>query len=280
MSTKAICGSSTVTTSQREDTADGFFRLLLNVESNISPDEPLPAEVDYWAVEAPGRLRRNPADGKAVPERITFSAFLDRTGVAGLASGPGGLAVAQYAVINPWGFVGYQFGEALLIDLQYYRPAVETVTVEGQSMPLPSYYASALPESTWQHGRTRQVFYDEAANIVRVGTDVNTWQGTFTGRDGVSCLADLRTRAGQLAVLRNSLRHNAAIVEKRLPGLWSPERPGPPAAAVMAAAHLCGPWALLDHLERGTMPADETGTMLTTYLRQFAHTSLTPDDLR
>jgi hypothetical protein len=264
---------------QHED----FFGLLLEIESNIP--SAAPPMVDYWAVQRPGRLRRSFADGEPIPERITFQEFLVRTGVAELY-GSGSAAevqAARFAVMNPWGFVGYQFGEALLIDLHYYEPAGEEAVVDGRPERLPSYYTSALAPSTWRHGRTRLVFHDEDARVRRVGTDVNEWSGTFTGQDGICSLEDLRTKAGQLAVLRGSLRRNAEIVDGHLRShdedLWSP-RPGQPGpAAILAACHLCGPWAITAWLTDGEVRRDEAGTALTTYLDRFSQVPLSPQDI-
>jgi hypothetical protein len=262
---------------------EDFFELLLEIESNIPAAAP--PIVDYWSVERPGRLRRSFADGEPVPERITFREFLLRTGVAELygSGSTAELRAARCAVMNPWGFVGYQFGEALLIDLHYYEPAEEEAVVDGRPQRLPSYYASALAPSTWRHGRTRLAFHDLDARMHRVGTDVNEWSGTFTGKDGIHSLADLRAEAGQLAVLRDSLRRNAEIVQSQLQSrdgdLWSPApgRPGP--AAILAASHLCGPWAVRAWLTDGAVRRDEAGTALTTYLNRFSPVSLSPQDI-
>jgi hypothetical protein len=257
-----------------------FFGILLDLESNIdsaevdaaASDDGLP-DLDYWAVEAPGRLRRHPDSGDPIGERVSFSEFLARTGVAELRR-THGVKAAQYAIINPWGFVGYQFGEPLLIDLQYYRPAVETVTVEGAPRRLPSYYASSLPVSTWRAGQTSHVFDDEFSGLLRVGTDVNTWQGTFTGKDGITSLDDLRTEKGQQAVLRCSLQRNATILENHLSrdgrSMWSGDPQLPPPAALLAGCHLSGAYSDIDHLVTSASHHDETGTSLTSYLGRFA----------
>lgn len=268
---------------------DDFFGALLDLESNIDSarvgaaagDDDLP-DLDYWAVETPGRLRRHPDSGEPVGERITFSEFLVRTGVAELRR-THGLTAAQHAVINPWGFVGYQFGEPLLIDLQYYRPAVETVTIEGVAHRLPSYYAGSLPVSTWRAGRTSHLFEDEFSGLLRIGTDVNTWRGTFTGRDGITCLDDLRTARGQRAVLRRSLHRNATILENHLSrhghSMWSGDPGLPPPAALLAACHLSGPQSVIGHLATSTPYRDETGTSLTSYLERFAGFRLTREQI-
>lgn len=263
-----------------------FFRLLLDVESKIDSADldqfttgRDARSVDYWAVAEPGRLTRSWDDGAPVRERITGAEFLQRTGVADLFDAGGDIVAVQSAVINPWGFVGYQFGEALLIDLGYYRPAMETVN--GAS--LPSYYASQLPESTWRHGNRSQVFDDEFSRQTRVGTDVNTWRGTFTDKDGVGSFADLRTAGGQAAILRTSLRRSAAVIERQLArtgdSLWM-ERDGRTAAGLLAAAHLGGSWSVVEFLKSGAEHADEAGTSIAAYLKEFAGVPLTEEDLR
>jgi hypothetical protein len=267
-----------------------FFRLLLDVESKIDSshlDRFMASRhdrtVDYWSVERPGRLTRSWDEGAPVRERITSAEFLERTGVAGLFDDGGDITAVQSAVINPWGFVGYQFGEPLLIDLGYYRPVTETVAVEGVEAILPSYYASQLPDSTWRHGNRSQVFDDEFCRQRRVGTDVNTWRGTFTGKDGVHSFDDLRTSAGQTAVLRTSLRRSAAVIERLLArtgdSLWT-QRDGRTAASLLAAAHLGGSWSVVQYLKSGAEHADEAGTSIAAYLKEFAAVPLTEDELR
>src|ERR1700733_4985795 len=59
----------------------------------------------------------------------------------------------QYHSHNSLGFVGYQLGEALMIDLGYYQDS--------------SYYGN--------------------------GAATNTWDGTFTGKGGIHSLADLES---------------------------------------------------------------------------------------
>jgi hypothetical protein len=266
-----------------------FFRLLLDVEtkidsSDVTSDRTMTSgrTVDYWAVERPGRLTRTWDEGAPVRERVTGAEFLARAGVEKLISDDDITAV-QSAVINPWGFVGYQFGEPLLIDLGYYRPATETVAVDGTEVTLPSYYASQLPESTWRHGNRSQVFDDEFSRQVRVGTDVNTWRGTFTGKDGVHSLDDLRTYGCQTAILRTSLRRSVVVIDKQLArtgdSLWT-ERDGRTAAGLLAAAHLGGSWSVVEYLKSGAEHADEAGTSIAAYMKDFAAVPLTKDDLR
>ncbi|MGW5690908.1 hypothetical protein ACWEWX_08085 [Streptomyces asiaticus] len=267
-----------------------FSRRLLDLESRLDSrnlrwysdnlDEPV---LDYWRVERPGRLVRDPVTGAPVTERITIAEFLSRTGVAGLFAERDtvGITAVQAAVINPWGFVGFQFGEALLIDLQYYRPVRVAVVLDGEEVKVPSYYAPALPEGTWRGGTTSHVHRDEGIGGYRVGTDVNEWRGTFTGRDGIHSFADLRRFDNQLAVLRRALRHNAALLNRHFAksgrDLWSSTEPSP--ASLLGAAHLCGPYGVLAYLDNSSRPADEAGTSITAYLRAFSDIALAPGDL-
>jgi hypothetical protein len=269
-----------------------FARRLLDLESRIDSTnldwylDNLDNEVmDYWAVRRPGRLVRSAGTGSPVAERITVAEFLRRTGVADLFAdrATAGLDAVQSAVINPWGFVGFQFGETLLIDLQYYRPATATAQVDGQEVRVPSYYAPALPDSTWRDGTTSHVYLDEAIGRHRAGTDVNEWQGTFTGRDGVHSFADLRRPGCQQAILRRSLRHNADILNRHFAktgrDVWTAGEDQPSPASLLGAAHLCGPFGVLAYLESRHEHRDEAGTPITAYLDAFADIHLTPDDL-
>ena len=258
-----------------------FFQRLLDIESRIDSRDldwyvaNLDVEVmDYWAVWRPGRLVRSAETGSPVPAKCTIREFLTGTGVLDLflARDTIGLAAVQAAVVNPWGFVGFQFGEPLLIDLQYYRPA----RTDG----VPAFYAPALPDETWRDGRTSSRYQDESTGRWLLGTDVNRWAGTFTGRDGVHSFDDLRTYDCQLAILRRSLRHTVTILdqhfEKTGRDLWTS---GLAPAGLLAAAHLAGPFGVVGYLENGRSRSDEAGTPLTRYLAAFADVVLTPEDL-
>lgn len=265
-----------------------FFRHLLDRESNIDSanlawyEENLDRDVlDYWAVEEPGRLRRSWDTGEALRERVTVREFLSCTGVLGQFADRDriGIEAVQSAVINPWGFVGFQFGEALLIDLGYYEPETVATKANGAETRMPSYYAGPVAPETWRHGRTS--FVPPGEN--RVATDVNTWRGTFTGKDGVQSLADLRTLGSQVAILRSSLRHSLAILsEFAAPPVhdpWDGSWAGPSPAALLAASHLCGPYAVAAHLSTGAARSDEAGTSITAYLNEFADVELSYEDV-
>jgi hypothetical protein len=74
----------------------------------------------------------------------------------------------SYRSMNSLGFVGYQFGEALLIDLGYYDD---------------------------------DQFYGN-------GASTNTWDGTWTGKNGVNSLEEFMTKEAQESLFR---RRSASI---------------------------------------------------------------------
>ena len=45
-----------------------------------------------------------------------------------------------------------------------------------------------------------------------IGTSLNNWQGTFTGKNGVNSFADLRVPAKQELVIRDAMRFNYNVM--------------------------------------------------------------------
>ena len=116
-----------------------------------------------------------------------------------------------------------------------------------------------------------------------MATDVNTWEGTFTGKDDVWSFHDLRRPRHQMAILHASLRHNAEILSRllgdQIDDLWEVRTEGLSAASLLAASHLCGPFAVAEHVARGTSPVDEAGTSIAKYIQKFAGVPLARDDV-
>ena len=90
-----------------------------------------------------------------------------------------------YQSMNSLGFVGFQFGEALLIDLGYYDDSA---------------------------------FYGN-------GAATNTWDGTWTGKNGVASLEDFTTKEAQTVAIQeafgyqspgpgNAIGRQRAVVER------------------------------------------------------------------
>lgn len=152
-----------------------------------------------------------------------------------------------YRSFNVFGFVGYQFGEALLIDLGYYDDDV--------------YYLN--------------------------GADTNTWDGTWTGKNGANSLDDFITREVQDLAIRDAFGHNLEIIEEGLAAggtslaaylgttrTYNANGQQIPVeltlTGILAAAHLSGAPAVVELLLNGTLANDEFGTSIMQYAYQFA----------
>lgn len=152
----------------------------------------------------------------------------------------------QYKSMNSLGFVGYQFGEALLIDLGYYKDDV--------------YYGN--------------------------GAATNTWDGTFTGKNGIHSLDDLKTDL-QEHVIRDAFGYNLNVIKAGLAASGKSlddfigqdftyqDTNGAQVTVtlsmtgILAASHLRGAWGTLALLQNGSSSADENGTSILKYIQQF-----------
>ena len=152
----------------------------------------------------------------------------------------------SYRSMNSLGFVGYQFGEALLIDLGYYDD---------------------------------DLFYGN-------GAASNTWDGSWTGKNGVTSLEDFMTKEAQEVAIREAFGFNLKIIQDGLASRGesladyigttrsyvengqSVEVPLT-LTGIMAAAHLRGAYGTLNLLQNGSVSADEYGTSILRYIQQF-----------
>jgi hypothetical protein len=82
----------------------------------------------------------------------------------------------SYRSMNSLGFVGYQFGEALLIDLRYYQD---------------------------------DLLYGN-------GAATNSWNGTWTGKNGAHSLEDFMTGAAQERAIQEAFGYNLQVIETGL----------------------------------------------------------------
>lgn len=152
----------------------------------------------------------------------------------------------SYRSTNTLGFVGYQFGEALLIDLGYYDD---------------------------------DVFYGN-------GAATNTWDGTWTGKNGVTSLDQFKTKAAQEIAIQEAFGHNLKIIQDGLGNSGQSlddfvgttrtyMQNGQPVeveltlTGIMAAAHLRGAFGTLALLQGGSVSSDEFGTSILRYIEQF-----------
>ncbi len=152
----------------------------------------------------------------------------------------------QYRSMNSLGFVGYQFGEALLIDLGYYEDDV--------------YYGN--------------------------GAASNTWDGTWTGKNGAVSLEAFMTAEVQEPAILDAFGFNLSVIENGLAqqgkslddfiGTQGVYTSGGQTVTVeltltgiLAAAHLRGAYGTLALLQGGAVSTDEYGTSILQYIEQF-----------
>lgn len=148
----------------------------------------------------------------------------------------------SYRSMNAFGFVGYQFGEALLIDLGYYQAD--------------TYYGN--------------------------GATTNTWTGTWTGKNGVTSLEDFMTEEAQERAIQEAFGYNLQVIQTGLAaeGKSLDAYLGETGtfvqngqtveitltlSGILAAAHLRGAWGTLALLQNGAVSQDEYGTSILIY---------------
>jgi hypothetical protein len=151
-----------------------------------------------------------------------------------------------YRSTNALGFVGYQFGEALLIDLGYYKDSV--------------YYGA--------------------------GASTNTWDGTWTGKNGVDSLEEFKTKPAQTTAIQEAFGYNLNVLQGQLAVYGksldnyigttrSYSQNGETISVkvtltgVLAASHLRGAWGTASLLLQDSVTADENGTSILQYVKQF-----------
>jgi len=151
-----------------------------------------------------------------------------------------------YQSMNSLGFVGFQFGEALLIDLGYYDA---------------------------------DTFYGN-------GAATNTWEGTWTGKNGVNSLEEFMTKEAQTVAIQEAFGYNLQVLEDQLAGSGQSlsDFVGQTASymqngqtvtveltltGILAAAHLRGAWGTATLLQNGAVSTDEYGTSILQYIDQF-----------
>ncbi|MEP3299591.1 MAG: hypothetical protein ABJO27_24455 [Pseudoruegeria sp.] len=153
----------------------------------------------------------------------------------------------SYRSTNSLGFVGYQFGEALLIDLGYYDDDV--------------YYLG--------------------------GDTINRWDGTWTGKGGVDSLEEFMTAEAQEIAIQEAFGFNLQIIEQQLgyQGYSLDDFIGETftyldvdgstveveitVTGLMAASHLRGAYGTVNLLLGGGASTDENGTSILRYISEY-----------
>lgn len=264
---------------------------LLRAESGISsevlervrrrPDEFL---AYHPRVRFPGRVVRDFNSGSPISEAMTGRQWLLSVGIEEVPESLLPNEWERYAVkvVNALGFRGVQFGESAMTALGLYVPVV--VNVNG--VRVPRYYDYVFSDSVWAGGVVERLCRDEHGTPKFMCTDVNRWDGEWTGRIGVFHLSDLCDVSKHLAVacalwafnvrrtfeylrvrsstcLLESLEEPCSVLGRRvgfhvsLPGL-------------VAGMHLVGPNRMMRFLRGGDSPSDEYGTDVILYLKKFS----------
>ena len=280
----------------KDQVRPSFLEHLLARESGIQPErfnwyvDNLDRRVlRYPQVATAGVPLRHKRTGEFVVEVLTVREYFKTLGVDHLfcSRDPQCLVAMQYAAINPLGFVGYQFGEKILIEHGYYRAARRQSSSEQW---YDSYYVGMA--HCWAAAKTDGLVQLSGGQLV-IATSHNYWRGLFLGKHNVLCFDDLRKEVAQEMIIKDIMTATERTLEHalQLRGIGYPHdlplrksvvlMDGlPPVvlrctrAGLLACAHLCGVQAVLDFLDDCTVSVDEFGTSLIDYLLEFAEDSV------
>jgi hypothetical protein len=246
--------------------------------------------LEYPLTSAPGRLVRDLETGEHVIGPVSIEGYFRTLGVLDAfdPSDAASLTRMQYRSFNPWGFVGYQIGEEVLFETGYYEPPLVAFDDEGTGKVCPRIHRGGLHPVLWSGGVTER-FVARLDGGPIVATDVNSWDGRFTGKNGVHSLADLMSQDLQEIVIRDIICHNLRTVSEGLSmaglslsdclGLQWPRDSAVPEAGVIngslsgiiASCHLCGSGATLSLLIESRLAKDDLGTTALDYMERFGN---------
>lgn len=271
---------------------NAFLHNLRAFESGINPEQfnwyvsNFNKKVfNYPTVYSPGELKRDFATGNHLLEAISVRRYFEVLGVLDMfsLSDPTSLHLMQYHAINPWGFVGYQIGEAILKEAGYYIPEKVThrMGIDDDS-DYERYYFGSYDNSLFSDGRREGFYKILEDDSVIIATDTNRWAGTFSGKTGLFSFEDLKQPEKQDAVMKNLMSHNLKIIQKKIAlsgttlsaylehrWLYREEYISCSLSGILACAHLCGAQGVVDLLLKDKMRNDELGTPILLYMQKF-----------
>jgi len=268
-----------------------FTDQLLSYETGIDPEKYEWFRKNYnrpmlhsVCCSKPGRLLRHLHSGEPVFQKLTIAEYFTNIGINEDFEGceQQSFADLRYKVINGWGFVGYQFGETLLMTLGYYTPKTVVINSKvGLKNNKPNTTADSVPAhydyndnlKHWSQGQTR-VLIRRADGYQFLNTDTNEWQGTFTGKDDVSNFRSLKCEVQQESIINESMVFNLSYLNHyigkcKLLSIIKDTNSPVSLSGLMAACHLSGVNAVINYLESSTESIDELGTCLSQYLIRF-----------
>lgn len=145
----------------------------------------------------------------------------------------------QYTSVNSLGFVGYQFGEPLLIDLGYYLDNTGNL-----------WTGRFTGKNGVDSFATLKTDIQEAIILDAFGYNLNVIQSGLEAK-GTSLDALIGTQRTYVDTNGQSVTVTLTLT------------------GILAAAHLRGAWGTLDLLNNGSASADEYGTSILKYIQQF-----------
>ncbi len=145
----------------------------------------------------------------------------------------------QYTSVNSLGFVGYQFGEPLLIDLGYYLDNTGNL-----------WTGRFTGKNGVDSFDTLKTDIQEAIILDAFGYNLNVIESGLEAK-GTSLDALIGTQRTYVDTNGQSVTVTLTLT------------------GILAAAHLRGAWGTLDLLNNGSASADEYGTSILKYIQQF-----------
>ncbi len=294
-------------------TYSDFIRRVWAFESSIDPRQASfyvnnwnqPNLDPYPLVTNPGRVVRDRNGHPVMSGPLTGEEYFDVLGISHFFDRGRPLVAwekIQANVVNYLGFVGFQFQESDLHDLDYYEYA--TATVGNKTYP--SHYVD-VPTFQWADGVT--AFLDTDLNQVSEPTwvtDVIHWDsGRFTGKNGVGNYTDFTDPAKHMVIIKEHFDNKYHGIVSGLGARgrqlsdylgttvsWlglSPSVSPPPGdrsdevtitmSGLLAGAHLRGAQGVVALLVDHRNHSDESGTYILQYVQDYAGYE-TPYDTR
>lgn len=239
---------------------DLFDYYINNFDKNI---------INYPLVMTPGIPIRNPLNGNPIFTKQTIKQYFESLGVINLFDKKNKNCIKnmQYSSINYLGFIGYQFGEAILIKLGYYKPSTEKIKIKSKYINIPTFYiGSSLQDNEWKGGLTKKIV-GEGENIC-LATSSNMWKGSFTGKNNINNIEDLRSEKAQTLLINELIQFNLSKLSDYFEEI---ELSSYTISGYLAAAHLCGIENTISFIKNGVINKDELNTPITKYLIKFSH---------
>jgi len=234
--------------------SEASWRKIYEANRAVIGNDPNQLQAGMISVIAKG----NQPQPNSSPSRGSFRDMLEALGAFESGLPPGN--PNQYKVINRLGFMGkYQFGEALLIDLGYYKT------------PKP---------------------YIGGGN----GVDKNYWRGTWTGKKGIRSKQQfLNSPAVQEFAIREAFALNLKRINNTLAGQRKSLKDylgktktfkdngvsktiTITLSGILAGAHLRGPYGVANLLLINQVSHDEFGTSILRYIKEYGGYNVKPAD--